>query len=168
MKKKTAEETISKQNSFPMLKKKSKQIHSLRQEMISLKKEKSEYLESKYEEKESKITNRLKDLFRLRAAHYQSVNNAQKVKQIMDLYEHMRQKIHQVIHPQYVNHVLDTMFSTPIFRTTDLAKTTGIHKPTAMNLIQKLKQQDILQELVPGSGRRTAILCFRRLLFITR
>lgn len=104
----------------------------------------------------------------LRAAHHQAANNARKVKQIMDLYEEMKQKIHQVTHSQYVNHVLDAMFSTPIFRTTDLVKTTGIHKPTAMNLIQKLKQQDILQELVPGSGRRAAILCFERLLFITR
>lgn len=104
----------------------------------------------------------------LRAAHHQAANNAQKVKQIMDLYEEMKQKIHQVTHSQYVNHVLDAMFSTPIFRTTDLVKTTGIHKPTAMNLIQKLKQQDILQELVPGSGRRATILCFERLLFITR
>ena len=86
----------------------------------------------------------------------------------MALYEEMKKQIHQVTHSQYVNHVLDAVFSNPIFRTTDLVRQTGIHKPTAMNLIQKLKQQDILQELQSGSGRRPAILCFGELLLITQ
>ena len=106
--------------------------------------------------------------FFLRAVTEQSALNSQRVQQIMGLYEEMKQKIYQVTHSQYVNHVLDAIFSTPIFRTTDLIKKTAIHKPTAMSLIQKLKQQDILQELIPGSGRRPAILCFPKLLLITR
>lgn len=104
----------------------------------------------------------------LRAIIQQATDNAQRVQQIMGLYEEMKQKVHQVTRSQYVNHVLDAIFSTPVFRTTDLIKTTGMHKPTAMNLIQKLKQQSILQELAPGSGRRAAILCFGRLLSITQ
>ena len=45
---------------FPDVEEKSKQIHSLRQEMISLKKDKSKYSESEYEEKETQ----LKDLYK--------------------------------------------------------------------------------------------------------
>ena len=49
---------------FPDVEEKSKQIHSLRQEMISLKEGKSKYSESEYEKKETEITNRLKDLYK--------------------------------------------------------------------------------------------------------
>ena len=104
----------------------------------------------------------------LRAIAEQSALNSERVQKIMALYEEMKKQIHQVTHSQYVNHVLDAVFSNPIFRTTDLVRQTGIHKPTAMNLIQKLKQQDILQELQSGSGRRPAILCFGELLLITQ
>ncbi len=106
--------------------------------------------------------------FFLRAIAEQSATNAKRVRQIMALYDEMKQRTHEVTHSQYVNHVLDAIFANPVFRTTDLVKQTGIHKPTAMSLIQKLKKQDILQELLPGSGRRAAILCFGALLAITQ
>lgn len=43
----------------------------------------------------------------------------------------------------------------------------GIHEKTTSNLLKQLKEAGILRELVPASGRKSAILYFHRLLDIT-
>ena len=104
--------------------------------------------------------------FFLKAITVQAKNNNQKVKAIMALYEKTKKTIQRVTHSQYAMALLDDIFKRPIFRTTDLVKRTGIHKPTALGLIRKIKTHDILKELFPGRGRRAAVLCFPELLNI--
>lgn len=133
----------------------------------------SEYLESHREEYYARLKGISADhdwnswiAFFLQAVITQANQNGERVADIRKLYEFMKDKIHGITHSQYTVHVLDAIFSKPIFETTDFIKRTGIHKPTAIGLLRQLKANDILKELRPGSGRRAAVLCFPELLNI--
>lgn len=106
--------------------------------------------------------------FFLKGVNAQAEENSQRVQQIRALYEEMKQAIHETTHSQYTVHLLDAIFSKPIFRTSDLAKQLhrefGVHEKTTPSLLRQLKDAEILRELEPGSGRRSATLCFPRLL----
>ncbi len=104
--------------------------------------------------------------FFLKAIIEQSKENSLKVKAIMELYDEMKKRIHDVTHSQYSIKVLDAIFNRPIFKTTDFVAETAIHKPTAMGLLRQLKKVGVLNELRAGSGRRAAVLCFPELVNI--
>ncbi|MDI9335406.1 MAG: Fic/DOC family N-terminal domain-containing protein [Gammaproteobacteria bacterium] len=135
----------------------------------------SEYLESHREE----YYQRLKAIsaegdwngwiaFFLQAITTQAEQNSARVKAIQALYEAMKLAIQEATHSQYTVHVLDAIFTKPIFRTSDLTaklhKDFGIHEKTALGLLRQMKKNGILRELKSGSGRRPATLCFPRLI----
>lgn len=135
----------------------------------------SEYLESHREE----YYQRLKGIsgegdwngwivFFLQAIITQAGQNSIRVTAIQALYEEMKLAIQAATHSQYTVHVLDAIFSKPIFRSSDLAqqlfKEFGIHEKTTPGLLRQMKDAGILRELQPGSGRRPATLCFPRLI----
>ena len=135
----------------------------------------SEYLESNRDE----YYQRLKSIsekqdwngwiaFFLRAITHQSRENSRRVKEIMALYEEMKTRIHEVTHSQYSVYLLDALFNTPIFRTSDCAsqlqREHGVHTQTTLSLLRLLKDANVLMALQPGSGRRAATLCFPALL----
>ena len=135
------------------------------------------YLSSYLEQNREEYYQRLKNIsqandwngwiaFFLQAITEQAQTNSLKVKDIMALYEDMKNEIHQTTHSQYGIQVLDSIFNRPIFKTTDFVNETNIHKPTAMGLLRQLKQAGLLDELRPASGRRAAVLCFSRLINI--
>ena len=105
--------------------------------------------------------------FFLQALITQAGQNSQRVSAIRSLYEEMKQTIHEVTRSQYTVHLLDALFSKPIFRTSDLAaqlfREFGIHEKTTPSLLRQLRDAGILLELQPGRGRRPATLCFPRL-----
>lgn len=106
--------------------------------------------------------------FFLRATTTQAAQNAQRVAAIQALYAEMKQAIHATTHSQYTVHLLDAIFSTPIFRTSELAQRLtqghGIHDKTAPALLRQLRDAGILREIQPGAGRRSATMCFPRLI----
>ena len=106
--------------------------------------------------------------FFLRATTVQAAQNGQRVAAIQSLYEEMKLAIQAATHSQYTVHLLDTIFSMPIFRTSDLAQRLtdefGIHDKTAAALLRQLRDAGILREIQPASGRRPATLCFPRLI----
>ena len=104
--------------------------------------------------------------FFLQAIIEQAKFNNTKVKAIMGLYDEMKTQIHEITHSQYTVHLLDAIFDRPIFQTTDFVARSQINKKTAMALLKQLKDANILAELREGSGRRSAVLCFPRLLNI--
>jgi len=135
----------------------------------------SEYLESHREE----YYQRLKAIsvegdwngwiaFFLQAIITQAGQNSIRVTAIQALYEEMKLAIQAATHSQYTVHVLDAIFSKPVFRSSDLAqqlfKEFGIHEKTTPGLLRQMKESGILRELQPGSGRRPATLCFPRLI----
>ena len=135
----------------------------------------SEYLEAHREE----YYQRLKGIsaegdwnggiaFFLQAIITQAGQNSARVAAIQALYEDMKVAIQAATHSQYTVNVLDAIFSKPIFRSSDLAqqlfKEFGIHEKTTPGLLRQMKNAGILRELRPGSGRRSATLCFPRLI----
>ena len=135
----------------------------------------SEYLEANRDEYYQRLRNISAEqdwngwiAFFLKAITYQAKENGLRVRQIMDLYEDMKTKIHEITHSQYTVYLLDAIFSKPIFKTSDCAiqlkKEHNIHRQTTLGLLRQLKEADILRELQSGSGRRAATLCFPRLI----
>jgi Fic family protein len=106
--------------------------------------------------------------FFLRAVATQAGQNSVRVTAIQTLYEEMKRAIQEATHSQYTVHVLDAIFSKPVFRSSDLAQQLnrdyGIHEKTATGLLRQIRDAEILRELQSGSGRRPATLCFPRLI----
>lgn len=135
----------------------------------------SEYLETHRDEyyQRLKAISASKDwngwiAFFLRATIEQAAQNIRRVEAIKALYDEMKVAIQETTHSQYSVHLLDAIFSKPIFRLSDLAGQLtadfGIHDKTAPALLRQLRDAGILRELQPGSGRRAATLCFPRLI----
>lgn len=108
--------------------------------------------------------------FFLTATQQQAKSNSQRVLAIRQLYDDMKQRVHELTRSQYTVHLLDAIFTRPIFRTTDLAdelhREFGIHKNTLPGLLKKLREGGLLKELEPASGQRAAVLCFPELINI--
>lgn len=106
--------------------------------------------------------------FFLRATIEQAGQNTGRVETIKTLYDEMKVAIQETTRSQYSVHLLDAIFSKPIFRLSELAQQLsagfGIHEKTAPALLRQLRDAGILREIQPGSGRRSAILCFPRLI----
>jgi Fic family protein len=106
--------------------------------------------------------------FFLQAIVTQAGQNSSRVTAIQSLYEEMKLAIQEATHSQYTVHVLDAIFSKPIFRSSDLSAKLfneyGIHEKTTPGLLRQMKEVGILRELQAGSGRRPATLCFPRLI----
>lgn len=137
----------------------------------------SEYLESHRDEYYARLKSISADgdwngwiAFFLRAVRIQSQENSLRVIAIKNLYDDMKLRIHELTRSQYSVHLLDAVFSKPIFRTTDLIEQLhqdfGIHKKTVPGLLRSLREGDVLKELQPASGNRPAVLCFPELLNI--
>lgn len=105
--------------------------------------------------------------FFLQAIVTQAGQNSARVTAIQALYEEMKLAIQEATHSQYTVHVLDAIFTKPIFRSSDLTaqlnKEFGVHEKTTPGLLRQMRDAEILRELEAGSGRRPATLCFPRL-----
>ncbi len=88
------------------------------------------------------------------------------LRQILDLYERMKERISDMTRSQYAIKILDTLFDRPIFQSSDFIKRSGIPKNSAMPFIRTLREEKILFPLREASGRRSAVLVFRELLNI--
>lgn len=106
--------------------------------------------------------------FFLRGVNSQAEQNSQRVQGIRALYEEMKLAIQEATHSQYSLHLLDAIFSKPVFRSSDLAQQLkrdyAVHEKTTPGLLRQLKDAGILHEMQARSGRRPAVLCFPRLI----
>jgi Fic family protein len=104
--------------------------------------------------------------FFLEALIAQAEENQFKAEAILSLYARRKDWIADVTHSQYAVRALDWFFERPIFRTSDFVATVGIPKPTANRILRVVRDQGLLRELRPSSGRRAAVLSFPELLNI--
>ena len=102
--------------------------------------------------------------FFLAAVQAQADDNLQKAKAILDLYSEMKLRIVDMTRSQFGVHALDWIFGQPVFRTSDCIDRAGIPEQTARRILSVLRKEKVLKVLVPGSGRRPAILAFPALL----
>lgn len=104
--------------------------------------------------------------FFLEAIIAQAEENQAKAEAILALYADRRSWIAEITHSQYAVRALDWFIARPIFRSSDFVATAGIPKPTANRILRVVRDEGLLREMRPSSGRRAAILCFPELLNI--
>jgi Fic family protein len=104
--------------------------------------------------------------FFLTAITRQAESNEAKARAILDLYRERKEWITEATHSQYAVRALDWFFSRPIFKSSDFVSGAGIPEPTAKRILRVAREQQMLVEFRPGSGRRAAILGYPDLLNI--
>ncbi len=102
--------------------------------------------------------------FFLQVIRIQAEENLAKAQAILDLYNRMKTQFTELTHSQYAIHALDWIFERPIFKSSDFVRSGSIPKPTAQRILNLLKENGILREIEPGSGRRAATLAYTELL----
>lgn len=133
----------------------------------------SDYLESHREEYYERLLAVSRDddwsgwvAFFLKALIAQAEANQTKAQAIHTLYRDRKDWFAQVTRSQYGVRALDWMFARPIFKTSDFVETADIPRPTANRILRLVRDEGLLTELQPASGRRAAILAFAELLNI--
>jgi Fic family protein len=101
--------------------------------------------------------------FFLDAVDVQAKNNADKAKQVLKLYNQMKDLVATTSNSTYGIKVLDTLFNMLIFRRSDFEKIAGLNHQTTHRIITKLKEEKILVVIQKPSGRSPEILCFKSL-----
>lgn len=104
--------------------------------------------------------------FFLKAMIVQANTDTEKVRQINDLYDEVKQEIGQVTGSPSAVLILDTLFSRLHFSTSQFAKQTGIAQPSYYRILKRLTDAGILRQVRPGRGSRPALYMFPRLLEI--
>ncbi|XHC25117.1 Fic family protein [Phycisphaerales bacterium ac7] len=133
----------------------------------------SEYLESHRDEYYNRLLAVSRDgdwtgwcRFFLTAILRQAETNERKARQILDLHRTKRDWAADVTHSQYAGRAIDWWFERPIFKTTDYINSVGIPDQTARRILQVVRDEGVLREIRPASGRRPAIVAFPELLNI--
>lgn len=92
--------------------------------------------------------------------------NTRKAQAILALHQEKRDWVVEVTHSQYAVRALDWIFQRPIFQTPDFIRSVQIPGPTARTIIRALRDNGMLQEVIPAAGRAPAIFMFSELLNI--
>ena len=106
--------------------------------------------------------------FFLQAVVEQADENCQKAKDVIELYNRMKQQLPEITHSQYTIQAIDTIFARPIFNSSEFAKRSEIPKQTAMRILRELMDNDILKLSRQGSGSRPNTYSFTDLIDIVR
>lgn len=104
--------------------------------------------------------------FFLQAVNEQAGENAAKAREIIALYEKMKTRVIELTHSQHAVPLLDQMFRTPLFRSTDLklAVDRSPSRQSITHLISVLRENGILSVVREAKGRRAQVLAFAELL----
>ena len=104
--------------------------------------------------------------FFLQAVREQAEDNLAKVQDMLNLYDGMKTRVADLTRSRYGIHALDWIFEHPIFGSANFLAGTGIARRTAQRILDVLCASGVLHVVVPGAGRRTAVLAFPDLLDI--
>lgn len=105
-------------------------------------------------------------VFFLTALTEQAMDNEEKAKAILALYQAKKDWIAETTRSQHAIRALDWFFSWPIFNASAFVDSAGIPKPTANRIVRVVRDEGMLRELRPSRGSRPAILCFPELMNI--
>ncbi|MFH1743625.1 MAG: Fic/DOC family N-terminal domain-containing protein [bacterium] len=106
--------------------------------------------------------------FFLGAIVKQAEVNTKKTRDILALYERMKEKVPTIVRSRYSIQAIDALFSWPIFPVSGFVTRSKIPKDSARRIIAALRANAIIEDVRPGRGRRAAILLFRELISIAR
>ena len=105
--------------------------------------------------------------FFLTAVRAQSEENSSKIRRVLELYERTKRRIADETHSQFAITLLDAIFRQPIFTARMLVSRHGLEKPTAAQLVRRMKEAGLLKEIREARGQRPAVMSFPELLKIT-
>lgn len=105
--------------------------------------------------------------FFLDAMIEQSSENSKKAKEIINLYNNMKDTVCSITRTQYPIRALDAIFSRPIFSATYFSNRLGQSKMTANRILRELTDEGIVVIVNESSGSRPTIFAFPKLLNIT-
>jgi Fic family protein len=94
----------------------------------------------------------------------QASENEHKARAILALYEQVKGRVVELTHSQYAIHAVDFVFRHPIFAAPHFVSAAQIPKPTAMRILNVLREGGLLSTLREGRGRRFGVYAFRELL----
>jgi len=86
----------------------------------------------------------------------------------------MKLRVQDATRSQCSIYLVDSIFSKPVFKSSDLIRQfsdqqgIGIHRQTAFDLLKRLRDAEMLQELRPGRGIRSAVLRFPELIVLAK
>jgi Fic family protein len=102
-------------------------------------------------------------VFFLTAVIEQARSNHNRAKQVLDLYETLKERVIQKTHSRFAVPLLDRMFERPIFQSSHLAGSNMPSKPMIMSLLAQLREIGMLSVVRPASGRRGQVLALAEL-----
>lgn len=89
--------------------------------------------------------------------------NHRKARQVLDLYDRLKQEVIKKTHSQFAVPLLDRIFARPIFQSSHLEGSNMPSKAMIMSLVSQLKQTGMLKVVRQGSGRRAQVLALAEL-----
>jgi len=105
--------------------------------------------------------------FFLKALEEQAIENAEKTRNIIALYEHMKKEIPKAVKSQYAVAAIDTLFARPVFQNKQFIVLSKIPRDSALRILRGLKRKGFIKEIRPGKGRRAGVFIFPELIRIT-
>jgi Fic family protein len=105
-------------------------------------------------------------LFFLKGVKEQALENEQKARAILSLYEQTKDKIIQLTHSQHAIKAVDFLFTAGIFSAPQFTENSGIPKPSTARILKILTDNKIIEVLRSGKGRRPGIFAFGELINI--
>ncbi|OPY50648.1 MAG: Fic/DOC family protein [Methanosaeta sp. PtaU1.Bin060] len=106
--------------------------------------------------------------FFLQAVIEQADLNSMKARAILSLYDDMKTRIPDITGSRYSIQAIDAIFSRPIFNTREFSRISAIPRESATKILSELKDNDILEVLRQGQGRRPTTYIFASLIEITQ
>jgi Fic family protein len=96
----------------------------------------------------------------------QAEANTAKAKGIVTLYDRAMVQVRELTHSQYTHQAVEFLFQRPICKASDFIAQAGIPEATAKTMLNKLRKGNIIKDLMPASGRRSAVYGYPELLNI--
>ena len=105
--------------------------------------------------------------FFLNAIYVQANNNLSKAKDILNLYDNLKEKFIDATCSKYAIKILDAIFTKPIITIPELQDKTGIIGVTITSIMNRLVASNLISILQQGRGRSPTIYILKSLVNIT-
>lgn len=97
----------------------------------------------------------------------QAKKNIILAKEILTLYNTLKQEIVDLTRSKHAINILDFLFEKPVFTSSDFLNTLAVKRPVVMRNINRLLEGKIISMTEKGSGSKPSLYRFERLLEIT-
>jgi Fic family protein len=102
--------------------------------------------------------------FFLMALIEQAAGNAKKTRDILALYQRLKERVIELTHSQFAVPLLDRMFEQPVFQSSHIERLPNSPSKQAIGtLLSRLKQGGVLRVVREGAGRRAQVLALAEL-----